>query len=60
MSRFILIAAGILEIAWAIGLKYTNGFRNPVPSLFVLGAVAASIFLLAVAARDIPIGIAFP
>jgi quaternary ammonium compound-resistance protein SugE len=59
VSWTILIAAGILEVGWAVGLKYTDGFRNPLPSALVVLAIGISIFLLAVAARNIPIGIAY-
>ena len=51
-----LIAAGLLEIVWAIGLKYTDGFTRPVPSAVTLVAMAGSVFLLALAVRTIPIG----
>jgi|SRR5690606_17755093 len=59
MSWVLLIIAGLLEVGWAVGLKYTDGFRNLVPSVLVSLAIATSIFLLAVAARHIPIGIAY-
>lgn len=59
MSWIILIIAGLLEVGWAVGLKYTDGFRNPLPSVLVAIGIALSIFLLAVAARNIPIGIAY-
>ncbi|MBA3404716.1 MAG: multidrug efflux SMR transporter, partial [Gemmatimonadaceae bacterium] len=44
---------------WAIGLKYTDGFTRLVPSLLTAGAIAASMFLLAISARTIPIGTAY-
>lgn len=59
MSWFYLILAGVLEIFWAIGLKYTDGFKNPLASVLVVVSVAASLFLLALAAKQIPIGIAY-
>jgi quaternary ammonium compound-resistance protein SugE len=59
MSWIILVLAGFLEIAWAIGLKYTEGFTKPWPSLFTLIALALSIYLLAVATRSLPIGTAY-
>ena len=59
MAWMILIAAGLLEVAWAIGLKYTHGFTRPWPSLFTALAIAASMYLLSVAARDLPIGTAY-
>ena len=54
-----LFLAGLLEICWAVGLKYTDGFRKPLPSLFVLVTLAGSMFLLASAARTLPIGTAY-
>lgn len=54
-----LIVAGLLEVCWAVGLKYTDGFRRPVPSILVIVAIAASMFLLSWAARTLPIGTAY-
>ena len=54
-----LLLAGLLEVCWAVGLKYTDGFRKPLPSLFVLVTLAGSMFLLASAARTLPIGTAY-
>ena len=54
-----LIIAGLLEICWAVGLKYTQGFTRPLPSAFVLVTLAASMFLLAKAAETLPIGTAY-
>jgi quaternary ammonium compound-resistance protein SugE len=51
-----LTAAGLLEIVWAVGLKYTEGFTKPWPSAITLAAMAASVYCLAVAVRTIPIG----
>lgn len=51
--------AGLLEVCWAVGLKYTEGFTRLVPSLFVLVTLAASMFLLAKAAETLPIGTAY-
>jgi quaternary ammonium compound-resistance protein SugE len=55
---FLFIAA-ILEIVWAVGLKYTEGFTRLWPSVGVGTAMAASMFLLALAARGLPIGTAY-
>lgn len=55
----ILIFAGLLEICWAIGLKYTDGFTRLVPSLFTLITLAGSMYLLARAAQTLPIGTAY-
>lgn len=55
----LLIVAGLLETAWAIGLKYSEGFTRPVASVLTVLAIAASMGLLGVAARDLPIGTAY-
>lgn len=54
-----LFMAGLLEICWAVGLKYTQGFTKPWPSAFVLVTLAASMYLLAKAAAVLPIGTAY-
>ncbi len=59
MSWVLLVAAGLLEVGWAIGLKYSNGFTRPLPSVLTGGAIVASMLLLATAARTIPIGTAY-
>ena len=51
-----LAVAGLLEVVWARGLKYTDGFTRLVPSAITLVAMAASVYCLAVAVRTIPIG----
>ncbi|MCC9607310.1 SMR family transporter [Blastopirellula sp. JC732] len=59
MAWFILIVAGLLETGWAIGLKYTEGFTRPIPSLLTGAAIVVSMYLLSVAARTLPIGSAY-
>ena len=59
MAWVFLFVAGLLEVGWAIGLKYTDGFTRPVPSLLTAIAIVASMILLAIAARTIPIGTAY-
>jgi quaternary ammonium compound-resistance protein SugE len=54
-----LVIAGLLEVCWAVGLKYTDGFRRPLASVLVIAAIAASMFLLGWAARTLPIGTAY-
>lgn len=54
-----LAIAGILEIVWAVGLKYTYGFTRLIPSLLVALSLAGSMYLLALAAKTIPIGTAY-
>jgi quaternary ammonium compound-resistance protein SugE len=52
----ILAVAGVLEVAWAIGLKYSDGFRRPMPSVLTVLAMIASFYLLAQALKTLPIG----
>ncbi|MEO8651650.1 MAG: quaternary ammonium compound efflux SMR transporter SugE [Hyphomicrobiaceae bacterium] len=59
MAWALLVAAGILEIGWAIGLKYTDGLTRLWPSVATIAAMVASMYLLAVAARTLPIGTAY-
>lgn len=58
-SWVLLIVAGFLEVAWAVGLKYTNGFTRLFPSLWVGAAILASLYLLSLAQRDLPIAVAY-
>jgi len=55
----VLVAAGLLEIVWAIGLKYADGFTRPTPSLVTLAAAAGSFWLLALAIKVLPVGTAY-
>jgi quaternary ammonium compound-resistance protein SugE len=59
MAWFLIIIAGLLEVGWAIGLKYTEGFTKPIPSVLTILGIALSMFLLSVAARTLPIGTAY-
>ena len=59
MNWLILVAAGLLEVVWAVGLKYTNGFTRLLPSAITLAAMAGSVFLLALAMRHLPLGTAY-
>lgn len=59
VAWIILSIAGILEVCWAIGLKYTNGFTKIGPSIFTLVCLSASMFLLAKATQVLPIGTAY-
>lgn len=54
-----LIVAGLLEVCWATSLKYTAGFTKPWPTLFFVGTLAASMYLLSVAVRHLPVGTAY-
>jgi quaternary ammonium compound-resistance protein SugE len=55
----ILIIAGLLEVCWSIGLKYTNGFTRLRPTIFTLVTLSASMYLLAKATETLPIGTAY-
>ncbi len=59
MSWFILLIAGLLEVGWAVGLKYTQGFTKLVPTILTLAAMAASLGLLGLALRTLPVGTAY-
>lgn len=59
MPWLLLIIAGLIESCWAIGLKYTEGFTKPLPSVLTLIGIVVSMYLLAVAARTLPIGTAY-
>lgn len=56
MAWVYLVIAGILEIGWAIGLKYTEGFTRLVPTTLTVAAMIASVVLLGLALRDLPVG----
>ena len=56
MAWVYLFVAGLFEVGWAIGLKYTEGFTRLGPTLWTLAAMAVSFFLLAVALKTIPVG----
>jgi quaternary ammonium compound-resistance protein SugE len=59
MAWLVLLAAGLLEIGWAIGLKYTEGFTRLLPSVLTLAAMVASIILLGLALKSLPLGTAY-
>ena len=59
MAWSMLFVAGLMEIAWAIGLKYTEGFTRLIPSVLTLAAMAASVALLGLALKTLPIGTAY-
>ena len=59
MPWILLFAAGLFEIIWAVGLKYTNGFTRLWPVIITLGALVASFILLGLAAKSLPIGTAY-
>ncbi|MBI9054288.1 MAG: multidrug efflux SMR transporter [Bacteroidales bacterium] len=59
MAWFFLFIAGVFEIGWAIGMKYTQGFTKLVPSVITLVSMALSVYLLSLATKEIPIGTAY-
>ena len=60
MAWIWLALAGLFEVGWSVGLKHTDGFTRPVPSVLAAVAIAGSMLLLAIAARTIPMGTAYP
>jgi quaternary ammonium compound-resistance protein SugE len=59
MAWAMLFVAGLMEVGWAIGLKYTEGFSRLLPSILTLACMAGSIVLLGVAVKTLPIGTAY-
>jgi len=59
MPWTLLFFAGLFEVGWAIGLKYTDGFTKPVPSALTIGAMIASVVLLGLAMKHLPVGTAY-
>jgi len=59
MAWVLLLVAGLLEVGWAVGLKYTDGFTRPWPSLFTLAAMVLSVVLLGIAMKSLPVGTAY-
>lgn len=60
MAWIYLFVAGLFEIVWAVALKYSEGFTRLWPAVTVTVAMAASILLLSLALRELPLGIAYP
>ena len=59
MAWTVLVAAALCEVGWAIGLKYTDGFSRPLPTLLTLSAMGVSVLLLAMAVKQLPLGTAY-
>ena len=59
MTWIILVLAGLFEVAWAVGLKYTEGFTRLVPSVATLFGMIASFWLLSIAMKTLPLGTAY-
>lgn len=59
MAWITLFAAGLLEIGWAVGLKYTEGFTRLIPTLLTAASMAASVVLLGLSLKTLPLGTAY-
>ena len=59
MAWIYLFVAGLFEIGWAVGLKYTHGFTRLTPSVLTVAAMAVSLFMLGLALRSLPLGTAY-
>lgn len=59
MAWVILTIAGLLEVGWAIGLKYTDGFTRTWPTLWTVAAMIGSLWLLGIAMKSLPVGTAY-
>lgn len=59
VAWLLLVVAGLLEVGWAIGLKYTEGFTRPWPTAATVAAMVASVGLLGVAMKTLPVGTAY-
>ena len=59
MSWIILFFAGLFEVGWAVGLKYTDGFSRSLPTALTIAAMAISLGLLGLAMKELPLGTAY-
>jgi quaternary ammonium compound-resistance protein SugE len=59
MAWFVLFLAGLLEIGWAVGLKYTAGFTRPLPTVLTVISMVASLGLLGLSLKTLPLGTAY-
>lgn len=59
MHWFYLFLAGLLEVAWAVGLKFSEGLTRPLIACLTLGAMALSVFFLSLAMKTLPLGTAY-
>ena len=59
MSWLFLFLAGLFEIGWAVGLKYTDGFTRPLPSALTAASMIVSLSLLGLALKSLPLGTAY-
>lgn len=59
MKWLVLIVAGLFEMGWAIGLKYSQGFTKVIPSIFTIVGMLASFYFLSLALKSLPLGTAY-
>jgi quaternary ammonium compound-resistance protein SugE len=59
VAWIVLFSAGLLEIGWAVGLKYTAGFTRPLPTVLTVASMAASLGLLGLSLKTLPLGTAY-
>ncbi|WPH24175.1 quaternary ammonium compound efflux SMR transporter SugE [Variovorax paradoxus] len=59
MAWMLLLVAGLLEVGWAIGLKYTDGFTKLWPSIFTIASMVVSVVLLGIAMKSLPVGTSY-
>ena len=59
VAWLVLVVAGLFEVGWALGLKYSEGFTRLAPSVFTIASMAASLFFLGLALRVLPLGTAY-
>jgi len=59
VNWIVLVTAGLFEIGWAVGLKYTEGFTRPLPTLATMGSMIVSLGLLGIAMKSLPLGTAY-
>jgi len=59
MPWTLLFLAGLFEVGWAVGLKYTDGFTKPMPTTLTIAAMVASVVLLGLAVKELPLGTAY-
>ena len=59
MAWLLLLVAGLFEVGWAIGLKYTDGFTKPLPTILTIASMIVSMSLLGIALKSLPVGTAY-
>ena len=59
MAWALLILAGLFEVGWAIGLKYTDGFNRPLPTVATIVSMVVSVWLLSIGMKTLPVGTAY-